>query len=63
MLKGDRQPVPGLYAAGNVMGSPTGSANGPRRGTLGHAFVFGYPAGEHAATLVAMSALGTPAAV
>lgn len=43
------QPIPGLYAAGNVMGSPFGMTYGGPGGTLGPAMVFGYLAGRHAA--------------
>ncbi len=42
-------PIPGLYAAGNVMGSPFGMTYGGPGGTLGPAMVFGYLAGQHAA--------------
>lgn len=44
-------PIPGLYAAGNVMGSPFGMTYGGPGGTLGPAMVFGYLAGQHAAGL------------
>ena len=43
------EPIPGLYAAGNVMGSPFGMTYGGPGGTLGPAMVFGYLAGRHAA--------------
>ena len=42
--------IPGLYAAGNAMGSVLGMAYGGAGGTLGPAQVFGYRAGHHAAT-------------
>jgi succinate dehydrogenase/fumarate reductase flavoprotein subunit len=45
----DGAPIPGLYAAGNVMGSPFGMTYGGPGGTLGPAMVFGYLAGRHAA--------------
>ena len=45
----DASPIPGLYAAGNVMGSPFGMTYGGPGGTLGPAMVFGYLAGRHAA--------------
>ena len=45
----DGVPIPGLYAAGNVMGSPFGMTYGGPGGTLGPAMVFGYLAGRHAA--------------
>jgi 3-oxosteroid 1-dehydrogenase len=46
----DEQPIPGLYAAGNVMGSPFGMTYGGPGGTIGPAMVFGFLAGRHAAT-------------
>jgi len=42
--------IPGLYAAGNVMGSPFGMTYGGPGGTLGPAMVFGYLSGLHAAS-------------
>jgi len=42
------EPITGLYAAGNAMGSPFGMTYGGAGGTLGPAMVFGYLAGMHA---------------
>ncbi len=42
--------IPGLYAAGNVMGSPFGMTYGGPGETLGPAMVYGYLAGKHAAS-------------
>lgn len=44
------RPIPGLYAAGNVMGSPFGMTYGGPGGTIAPAMVFGFLAGRHAAT-------------
>jgi succinate dehydrogenase/fumarate reductase flavoprotein subunit len=45
----DGEPITGLYAAGNVMGSPFGMTYGGPGGTIGPAMVFGYLAGRPAA--------------
>jgi len=55
VLNLDGEPIAGLYAAGNVMGSPFGMTYGGAGGTLGPAMVFGWLAGRHAA-----GALPTP---
>lgn len=45
----DGEPIPGLYAAGNVSGSPFGMTYGGAGGTLGPAMVFAFLAGRDAA--------------
>ncbi len=59
VLDVDGQPIPGLYAAGNVMASCMGMAYGGGGGTLGPAMVFGYLAGRHAAVRSARPSLST----
>jgi len=49
VLDVDGAPIPGLYAAGNVMASPMGMTYGGAGGTLGPGMVFGYRAGRDAA--------------
>ena len=49
VLDVDGAPIPGLYAAGNVMASPMGMTYGGGGGTLGPGMVFGYRAGLSAA--------------
>ena len=49
VLDVDGAPIPGLYAAGNVMASPMGMTYGGAGGTLGPGMVFGYRAGRAAA--------------
>jgi predicted oxidoreductase len=49
VLDVDGRPIPGLYAAGNVMASAMGMTYGGAGGTLGPAMVFGFLAGAHAA--------------
>lgn len=44
----DGEVIEGLYAAGNVMGSPFGATYGGAGGTLGPAMVFGFLASRHA---------------
>jgi 3-oxosteroid 1-dehydrogenase len=50
VLRVSGEPIPGLFAAGNAMGGPTGRAYGGAGGTIGPAMVFGYRAGHAAAT-------------
>ncbi len=45
----DGDPIPGLYAAGNVMASAMGMTYGGAGGTLGPGMVFGFASGRHAA--------------
>jgi len=49
VLDVDGEAIAGLYAAGNVMGSPFGATYGGAGGTLGPAIVFGYLAGSDVA--------------
>lgn len=49
----DDNPLPGLYAAGNVMGSPFGMTYGGPGGTLAPAMVFGFLSARHAAARTA----------
>jgi 3-oxosteroid 1-dehydrogenase len=49
VLDVDGQPIPGLYAAGNVMASPMGMTYGGAGGTIAPGMVFGFIAGRHAA--------------
>jgi succinate dehydrogenase/fumarate reductase flavoprotein subunit len=49
VLDVDGQPIPGLYAAGNVMASAMGMTYGGAGGTLGPGMVFGFRAGRDAA--------------
>ncbi len=56
VLDVDGNPIPGLYAAGNVMASPMGMTYGGAGGTLGPAMVFGFLAGAHAARQAAQQA-------
>ena len=48
VLNIEGEAIRGLYAAGNVMGSPFGMTYGGPGGTLGPAMVFGYLAANHA---------------
>jgi 3-oxosteroid 1-dehydrogenase len=56
VLDHDGAPVTSLYAAGNVMGSPMGMTYGGAGGTIAPGMVFGYRAGQHAATHVHLKA-------
>jgi succinate dehydrogenase/fumarate reductase flavoprotein subunit len=49
VIDADGEVIPGLFAAGNAMASPTGMIYGGAGGTLGPALVFGYRAGRAAA--------------
>ena len=46
VLREDRSPIPGLYAAGNVSASVMGNTYAGPGGTIGPAIVFGYLAAE-----------------
>jgi hypothetical protein len=60
VLDVDNQPIPGLYAAGNVMSSVMGMTYGGAGGTLGPAMVFGYLSGRHAARSGQRTEAGLP---
>jgi 3-oxosteroid 1-dehydrogenase len=49
VLDVDGRPIPGLYAAGNVMASAMGMTYGGAGGTIGPGMVFGFRAGRAAA--------------
>ncbi len=49
-------PIPGLYAAGNVMANPAGPAYFGGGCSIGTGMVWGFLAGEHAASLAAPAA-------
>lgn len=49
VLDVDSAPIPGLYAAGNVMASAMGMTYGGPGGTIAPGMVFGFLAGRHAA--------------
>jgi succinate dehydrogenase/fumarate reductase flavoprotein subunit len=51
VLDVDGAPIPGLYAAGNVMASAMGMTYGGPGGTIAPGMVFGFLAGRHAAGL------------
>ncbi len=53
----DGAPIPGLYAAGNVMASAMGPTYGGGGGTLGPGMVFGYLSGRHAAGAAAHASM------
>ena len=49
VLDHEGEPIPGLFAAGNVISCPTGGVYAGAGGTLGPALTFGYIAGRSAA--------------
>jgi hypothetical protein len=49
VLRVDGEPIPGLYAAGNVMAGVTGPGYPGAGATIGAGMTFGYIAGTHAA--------------
>jgi 3-oxosteroid 1-dehydrogenase len=49
VLRVGGEPIPGLYAAGNVIAAPAGSGYPGAGATIGSAMTFGYLAGRHAA--------------
>ncbi len=50
VLDWNDEPIPGLYAAGNVMAAVLGEGYGGAGGTLGPGLTFGYLAGKHLGT-------------
>jgi succinate dehydrogenase/fumarate reductase flavoprotein subunit len=62
VLDMDGEPIPGLYAAGNVMASPFGMTYGGPGGTLGPGMTFGFLAGRHAAGRKSNRAAGSAVA-
>ncbi|HVO46661.1 MAG TPA: FAD-dependent oxidoreductase [Steroidobacteraceae bacterium] len=61
VLDVDGAPIPGLYAAGNVMASPMGMTYGGGGGTLGPGMVFGFRAGRAAAASLKRTAASSAA--
>ena len=59
VLARDGRPIPGLWAAGNVMAAPTATVYGGAGGTLGPAMTFGYLTGRDAGALVPRTRPGT----
>ncbi len=57
----DGRPIPGLYAAGNVMASAMGMTYGGAGGTLGPGMTFGFLAGRAAARAARQPAVGQAA--